>query len=87
MARVNIEAFQLIEKYDGMTAEELSRRLGMKFDSARQWLSNWKSRGYLISVKLEKPQYGRNPGPCRYMYIINPQKSWIDYVYNRQSFL
>jgi len=78
LGHVNTEAFELIEKYNGMISEELADHLGIHIDSARSWLSKWASRGYLTPVKLEKPVYGKSPGPSRFMYVINSKKPWRD---------
>lgn len=52
---INAEAFELIEKRkeEGVTAEYLAKKLGIKVESAASWLSTWTRRGFLKHIRYE----------------------------------
>lgn len=51
----NEEAFRYIElmQAEGVTAEQLAEKLGLRPSSAASWLSKWTSRGYLKHIKFK----------------------------------
>jgi uncharacterized protein YjcR len=77
-ANIHAEGFEYIEMMHSVKPEEFAEKFGIKINSARSWLSRWKTKGYLEFVMPEGFSGHKNPGrPGGGSYKIG-KKQWID---------
>ena len=87
---INSEAFEYVEsaKADGVTAEQLAKKLGLPRQQASNWLSKWARRGFLQYIpfegKIERTGWrgkGRPLGGQGH-YILG-KKEWSSYAHGK----
>jgi predicted ArsR family transcriptional regulator len=85
-AHIHTEGFEYIEAMHSVTPEQFAEKFAIDLNSARGWLSKWKTKGYLEYVPPEGFTGHKNRGrPSGGAYKIG-KKSWIDIYSDNNMF-